>query len=48
MGFLHLVLILYVLCIPLCKTKTLAFLSVHFKDLRIGGRQQHWGGGIRQ
>lgn len=34
MGFLHTV--FYVLCIPLCKTKTLAFLCEHFKDLRVG------------
>lgn len=44
MGFLHTVLILYVLCIPLCKTKTLAFLYEYFKDLRVGsggGGEQH-------
>lgn len=51
MGFLHTELILYVLCIPLCKTKTLAFLYEHFKNLRVGSGV--WGetalrGNIRQ
>lgn len=36
MGFLHTVLIFYVLCIPLCKTKVLVFLYEHFMDLRVG------------
>lgn len=44
MRFLHTVLILYVLCIPLCKTKALVFLYEHFMDLRVGsggGGGQH-------
>lgn len=35
-GFLHAVFIPHVLSIPLCKAKTLVFLSEHFKDSRVG------------